>query len=75
MPSSNPAGMLRAKKLALEAKKFATIKKAAEANVVSWRWATAHVTEPEPGYFETRRQERGRPLKATPTDWKEDRAH
>ncbi len=67
--------MVRAKKLAKEAKKFAAIKKAAESTVVRWQWATARLTEPEPGYFETRRQERGRPLKTAPTGWKEDRAH
>jgi hypothetical protein len=67
--------MQRAEKLAQEARSFAKIKAAAEATAVRWEWATAHRTEPEPGYFETRRQGRGRPLKTAPADWKEDRAH
>ena len=64
------AGMKRARALTKTiSKDYAKTKKAAEAKVVRWEWATKTRHSYVPAYFETRNQTRGRALKAAPAKW------
>ncbi len=63
-------GMKRARAFTTSATAdYKKLKKATEAAVVRWEWATKQRHSHVPAYFETRNQTRGRALKAEPTTW------
>lgn len=60
------SGLTRANKLATEVTGYAKLRKAAEAQVARWGWASRERFSPEPHYFESHKLKRGRALKSKP---------
>ena len=70
------SGLDRARVLAKTAPAdYAKHKRAAEASVVRWEWATKPRFHPAPAHFETLKLSRGKKLAAEPRPWKAAQAH
>jgi hypothetical protein len=70
------AGLDRARALAKTARAdYAKHKRAAEATVARWEWATKPRYHPAPAHFETLKLSRGKKLAGEPGAWKPAQAH